>query len=65
MQAKLKQAQETQKQQLLRLSGAIRNYGRKRSTASRVSDVDVDLQRYILEEAGRDLLWQNVPCCRG
>ncbi len=46
MEAKLKQAQETQKQQQARLANAIRTYGRKRASAAlRVSDVDVDLQR--------------------
>lgn len=48
MQVKLKQAEETQKQQQVRLSNAIRTYGRKRgSTTGRVSDVDVDLQRCV------------------
>lgn len=51
MQAKLKQAEESTKQQQSRMANAIRMYGRKRgSSTGRVSDVDVDLARYAFSE---------------
>jgi uncharacterized protein YaaR (DUF327 family) len=54
MEVRLKQAEDTAKQQLKKMASALRSYGRKKTRAR--SDVDVDLQRYVVS-------WCRVVCC--